>query len=80
MATRQALIRHLWTEVINAVMRAPALDNIVANGTRNPEGPFGDTGRALERILAAGVSHHDLRLVIRSGSLRGSVRHTLCAG
>jgi hypothetical protein len=28
-------------------------------------GPFGDTGAAIERLLAAGVSRRDLRFVLR---------------
>jgi len=65
MATRQELLRHLWKDVINAHLRDAALDNIVRNCRRDPNGPFADTGPAIERLLAAGVSSRDLRLVLR---------------
>jgi hypothetical protein len=65
MATRQELLDHLWKEVINAHLRDEALDNIVRNCKRDPDGPFGDTGAAMERLLAAGVSRRDLHLVLR---------------
>lgn len=66
MATREELLEHLWKEVINAILRDDALDNIVKNCKRDPDGPFGDTGAAIERLLAAGASRGDLRLVLRS--------------
>ena len=66
MATREELLEHLWKEVINAVLRDDALDNIVKHCKRNPDGPFGDTGAAIERLLAAGASRRDLRLVLRT--------------
>src|SRR6266550_254081 len=68
MATRQELLDHLWKEVINAHWRDEALDNIVGNCKRDSEGPFGDTGAAIERLLAAGVSRRDLRLVLRNAA------------
>jgi len=68
MATRQELLEHLWNEVINVCLRDQALDNIITHCKRNPEGPFGDTGAALQRILAAGVSKRDLCLVLRHTS------------
>ena len=65
MATRQELLDHLWKKVINAHLRDEALDNIVRNCKRDPDGPFGDTGAAIERLLAADVSRRDLRFVLR---------------
>ena len=65
-ATREQLLAHLWNEVIDPAMRDDALDNIVSNCKRDPDGPFGDTGAAIERLLAAGASPADLRLVMRS--------------
>jgi hypothetical protein len=52
--------------VININVRDASLDNIVAHCKRNPTGPFGDTGAAIERILAASASRRDLCLVMRS--------------
>jgi hypothetical protein len=68
MATRQELLDYLWKEVINVHLRDEALDNIVKNCKRNPDGPFGDTGGAIERLLAAGVSRRDLRFVLRNAA------------
>jgi hypothetical protein len=68
MATREELLEHLWKEVINAVMREDALDNIVRHCRRNPDGPFGDTGAAIERLLAKGASRGDLRLILRAAA------------
>ena len=65
MATREELLDHLWKEVINVHLPDQALDNIIKNCKRNPGGPFGDTGAAIERLLAAGASKRDLRLVLR---------------
>jgi hypothetical protein len=66
MATREDLLEHLWKEVINVNLRDNALDNVVQNCARDPNGPFGDTGPAIERLLAAGASRRDLRLVLRA--------------
>jgi hypothetical protein len=66
MATREGLLNHLWKAVINVHLRDQALDNIVENCRRTPDGPFGDTGAAIERLLAAGASRRDLRLVLRN--------------
>jgi hypothetical protein len=66
MSTREELLNHLWKEVINTNLRDASLDNIIAHCKRNPAGPFGDTGPAIERMLAAGVSRRDLCLVMRS--------------
>jgi hypothetical protein len=65
MTTREEFLDHLWKEVINVNLRDGALDNIVKNCARDPDGPFGDTGAAIERLLAAGASRRDLRLLLR---------------
>jgi hypothetical protein len=68
MTARDDLLAHLWKEVININLRDASLDNIVAECRRNPTGPLGDTGPAIERILAAGASRRDLCLVMRSAA------------
>jgi hypothetical protein len=65
MATREEFLQHLWTDVINPVFRDAALDNIINACKRAPAGPFGDTGPAIERMLAAGIVRRDLRLLLR---------------
>ena len=64
--------------VININLRAASLDNIIANCKRDPAGPFGDTGGAIERTLAAGASRRDLGLVLR-GTAYEAVFGTLYA-
>ena len=54
MTAREDLLAHLWKEVININLRDSSLDNIVAHCKRDPTGPFGDKGPAVERILARG--------------------------
>lgn len=68
MATRQELLEHLWSSVINAVLSEQALDNIVEHCKRHPDGPFGDTGAAIGRLLTAGASKRDLCLVLRAAA------------
>jgi hypothetical protein len=65
MATREEFLEHLWEAVINANLKDTALDNIIGNCRRDPDGPFGETGPAIERILAAGGSRRDLSLILR---------------
>ena len=66
MSRREELLAHLWKHVININARAMSLDNVIANCKRDPDGPFGDTGPAIEQMLAAGASRHDLGLVLRA--------------
>src|SRR5262245_25019500 len=77
MATRDELLQHLWTSIINSHLRDGAIDNEIAQCKRSePDAPFANTGRALERLLAAGASRRDLKLVLRSTAY-GAVFHTL---
>jgi hypothetical protein len=78
MTTREELLTRLWQEVINVNLRAGSLDNIIANCQRHPADPFGDTGAAIERMLAAGASRRDLCLVMR-GTAYEAVFGTLYA-
>jgi hypothetical protein len=66
MATRHEFLELLWKDVIDAPARARALDNIILNCRRDPQGPFGDAGAAIERLLAMGASRRDLRILVRS--------------
>jgi hypothetical protein len=38
MATREEFLEHLWEAVINANLTDAALDNIIGNCRRNPDG------------------------------------------
>lgn len=66
MTTRRELLVHLWNEVINAYMQDDVLTNMTQNADRNPSGPFGDSGKAIRRILESGASPGDLALAFRS--------------
>jgi len=66
MSRREELLAHLWKAVININYRDVSLDNVIQNCRRDPDGPFGDTGPAIERMLAAGASRRDLCLVLRA--------------
>ena len=63
MATREDLIKHLWTNIINPHLEPATLDNIVQNCRRFPSASFSEAGPAIERVLAAGVSPKDLCLI-----------------
>jgi hypothetical protein len=65
MATREDFLTYLWTDVIDALSREHGLDNVIANCRRRPNDAFGDAGAAIERMLAAGVSRHDLCRLLR---------------
>jgi hypothetical protein len=65
MATKEEFLASLWKNVIDSPAREAALDNIIANCKRRPDDPFGDVGAALERLLEAGASRRDLRLIFR---------------
>ena len=66
MATREEFLNLLWKEVIDSPAHKQAIDNIIVNHKRHLDGPFGDVGPAIERLLAAGASRRDLRLIFRS--------------
>lgn len=66
MPSREELLQYLWTDVIDALAREEGLENLIANCARDPNAAFSDAGRAVERLLAAGVSRRDLCIVLRS--------------
>ena len=78
MATRQELLDYLWKEVIDVNVREASLDHVVSNCRRSPDGPFGNTGAAIERLLALDVSRRDLGLVLRCAAYE-AVFGTLCS-
>lgn len=56
----------MWREVINSNLRGDSLENIMRHSARHPDGPFGDTGPAIQRMLEAGASRRDLGLFARA--------------
>ena len=75
MARREELLLHLWKDLINLNLREASLDNIMSHCKRNPAAPFGDTGPAIERILAAGASGHGPVPGSSRNRLGGGIRH-----
>lgn len=66
MPTRQALITHLWNEIINPLDNPTVFDNIIANCKRAPDAAFAAAGPAIERMRAAGIDPADLSIICRS--------------
>lgn len=60
MATRDALLEHLWQQVIAPNADPAGLQRIVDATRRDPDGAFASAGPAIERALAAGVAPRDL--------------------
>jgi hypothetical protein len=61
--TREDLLQKLWRR-IDAYQKPDALDGMMT-WVGDPDQPFGDTGPAIARMLAAGASKSDLALVLR---------------
>jgi hypothetical protein len=68
MATREEFLRHLWAEIINPPMQGHWIDNTIRDAAKQPNGPFADSGPALERLLALGASRRDLSLLYRQSA------------
>lgn len=66
MPTREDLLAHLWTEVINIQLRPEGLGQVIAYAKRRPDDPLTDSGPALERLLALGADPRDLCLLMRN--------------
>jgi ATP-dependent Clp protease adapter protein ClpS len=62
--TKEELLEELWAREINAHLRPDELDGMTRHSS-DPDQPFGDTGPAIERILATGASRRDLSLLLR---------------
>jgi hypothetical protein len=61
--TQEDLLQKLWRR-IDAYQKPDALDGMIT-WANDPDQPFGDTGPAIVRILAAGASKSDLGIVLR---------------
>jgi hypothetical protein len=66
MATREDLVEHLWTDLINPLGKPQALENIIANCRRAPDTAFAEVGPIIDRMLAAGIPQADIGLLMRS--------------
>lgn len=66
MPTREDFADHLWQTLINPLRDPVTLDRIIEHCKRFPDTSFAEVGPAIERILAAGISPHDLCLINRS--------------
>ena len=76
MSSREELLPHLWTEVINPHLKVEGLDQMISRAKANPDEPFADGGPALERLLALGADPHDICLLMRDAAY-GAVFSTL---
>lgn len=68
MSSRQALLQHLWNEVINPHLDPQGLARVIAHAKSRPDDPFADSGPALERLLALGADPHDIGLLLREAA------------
>src|SRR5690606_29090049 len=66
--TRVELLEHLWRTVINTSLDGSAVENLIAESRKNPDAPFAEAGAAAARMLDAGVSQDDIRLLLRSAA------------
>ncbi len=66
MPTREAFLRLVWDEVINAPMTGAWIDNTIAVAKKDSTAPFADAGAALDRLLAKGADQRDISLVARA--------------
>lgn len=62
--SREALLQHLWSEVIESDHIAGALD-VPKGSARDPNPPFADVSAAVQRILDAGVERDDFQRTLR---------------
>jgi hypothetical protein len=76
--TREELLERLWRKInayvrpnyLGRVLLPDELDRIIEQCKSDPNKPFGDTGAAVERMLAAGAARRDLCLVLRYAAYR----------
>jgi hypothetical protein len=63
---RFLLLRHLWSEAIDAWRDSLLwVENLVTDARKDPGAPFAEAGRALERLLARGADPRDIGLLAR---------------
>lgn len=66
MATREELLKHLWTDLIDLHLDAEGLRRVAASAqSQRADAPFADAMHAMQRLLAAGVDVRDLCLIQR---------------
>lgn len=66
--SREEFLDLLWSEVINSPMQEVWIDTAINTSQKQPNGPFGDVGPALDRLLSLGASRRDLSLIYRMAS------------
>ena len=65
MASRDEILKQLWSDAINPCMQEHWIDNMIRESERHPDGPFSDLGPVLKRLLAMGAMPRDLSLIAR---------------
>ncbi|UUY07360.1 hypothetical protein LRS11_16225 [Pseudomonas sp. J452] len=66
--SREEFLDLLWREIINSPMQEEWIENSIDASQEEPNGPFGDVGPALKRLLSLGASRRDLSLLYRMAS------------
>jgi len=66
--SREEFLGLLWSDIINSPMQEFWIANAIDASRKQPDGPFGDAGPALERLLSLGASRRDLSLLYRMAS------------
>ena len=67
-SSREEFLALLWSETINPSMKEHWIENAIQASEKNPNGPFGDIGAVLKRLLSLGASKRDLSLIHRMAS------------
>lgn len=66
MPTREEFLRAVWEREIDSWAHGTWVDAMTAEAQARPDGSFADAGRAVARLLAAGVDRGDLAAVARA--------------
>jgi hypothetical protein len=81
--SRLVLLRHLWSEAIDAWRDSLIwIENLIGDARLSPDGPFAEAGYALERMIEAGADRQEIGLLARFVAFETvfSVVHTLDEG
>src|SRR5262249_18279551 len=64
-ATREAFLRQVWTDIINAPIRGTWIDATIADAEARPDAAVADAGFAVQRLLQLGAHRAVLNAVVR---------------
>ena len=63
--TRDEFLTLFWTDIINEPLTERWIDSAIRASERKPNGPFGDLGAVLQRLLSIGGTRRELSLLRR---------------